>query len=465
VKRLERISALLLLASGFISCQKGSKPNIIVFLIDDAGYADFGFNGSPDMPTPNIDKLARSGVIFTDAHTSASVCGPSRAGLLSGRYQQSFGFECNDIPAGMGIDPDVKLLSAHLREAGYTTAAIGKWHLGNTEAYLPNNRGFDEFYGFLGGARSYFPKSQDAKEAKDDCIFHNTKATSFDGYLTDRFGDFAVEFIHNHSKKPFFIYFSPNAVHAPMEAKEELLALYSGSPRPALSAMMHSLDENIGRIIDKLKEKNIYDNTLIFFLSDNGGALSNDASCAPWKGWKGTKYEGGHRVPFFVVWENGFRGGQIFNELTSSLDIFSSAMAAADVPVEKTDGVNLLPFLKNKNQGNPHEILFWRKGEALAVRENNWKLIRLQNYGSRLYNLSSDPAESEDLSFSDQQMAERLLIKLNQWEGNQIPPLWLETQNWNEVNKEVHEALMENRDPRYKNPSEMKKYQTNSFVP
>lgn len=432
-------------------------PNIIIILIDDAGYADFGFMGSKDLKTPCIDELARHSVVFSDAHTSATVCGPSRAGLLSGQYQQRFGFECNDLGEDDGLDTSLVLLSGHLKNEGYATCAIGKWHLGLNDIYHPNSRGFDEFYGFLGGARSYFPYDKMERIPRSRKLYHNKKEVSFEGYLTDYFGDKTVEFIDNYKDKPFFIYFSPNAVHAPMEAKKKDLERFTDAPRQKLAAMTWSLDENIGKIVDKLSAEGIFENTLIFFMSDNGGALSNNASCLPLKGWKGNKFEGGHRVPFFVCWPKKIKHPFLFDGLASALDIYPTALNAADVAESeyKTDGTDMMAYLTGKIKGSPHDVLFWRKDKMAAVRKDRFKLIRLKDYGTVLYNLDDDLSEKKDLSDTDAILSNELIDYLAEWEKGLKEPFWLEDERWNKVNYEIHKALMENRKPLYKNPKEL----------
>ena len=296
----------LLIGSTAIAKQ---KPNIIVLLADDAGYADFGFMGSMDLKTPNIDKLAANGVIFTDAHVSATVCGPSRAGIMTGRYQQRFGFECNPSSDSFGVDLREFMIASAMKQAGYVTAAFGKWHLGDKPGYRPNERGFDYYWGFLSGSRSYFYDEQNSDKAGDSrAITENRTHVSFEGYLTDRLGEKAVDFIGQNKEKPFFIYWAPNAVHSPMEAKTEDLDLFEGHPRQKLAAMTWALDRAVGNIVDKLKKEGVLENTLIFFLSDNGGATNNQSTNFPLKGFKGNKFEGGHRVPFFVSWTAGIKG-------------------------------------------------------------------------------------------------------------------------------------------------------------
>lgn len=438
------------------------QPNIIVILLDDAGYVDFGFMGSEDLETPRIDELASKSTIFTDAHVTASVCAPSRAGLITGRYQQRFGSECNGTGENMGADPGETTIADAMKTAGYTTIAIGKWHLGHSVDYIPNNRGFDEFYGFLGGSRSYFPLE---KPNALNRLMHNTEPVEFSGYLTDVFGDKAVEYIEQYKDVPFFMYLSFNAVHTPMDAKKEHLEKYDGHSRQKLAAMTWSLDENIGKVLDKIELEGLEENTMIWFLSDNGGANNNQSSNGYLKGWKGNKYEGGHRVPFMVSWQGKLPEGSIFDGLTSSLDIFATSMAAAgleDDQGRKLDGENLLPYLKGEKKGNPHENLFWRKAEAAGVRHGVYKLIRLQDYGSVLYDLFLDSTESHDISMEDSEMLGKLEESLLQWEKEMIAPLWMEEEEWHAITYEIHMALMENRDPKFIVPSEYFRYMENN---
>lgn len=439
-----------------LSEELNSKPNIIAIIIDDAGFIDFGFMGSEDLETPNIDLLAKNGVVFTDAHVSATVCGPSRAGIMTGRYQQRFGFEANhtgDKNSGdIGLADNIPTLADEFQNNNYKTTAIGKWHLGATESDHPNKRGFDEFYGFLAGGRSYFPIENPSKELM---LQHNGKRVQFNGYLTDALGDYSVKFVEENKEQSFFMYLAYNAVHTPMHAKKEHLEKYINHPRKKLAAMTWSLDENIGKLITKLKELNIYNNTLIYFISDNGGANNNTAKNGVLKGWKGNKFEGGHRVPFIVSWPNEIMSNQTFNGLTSSLDIFKTSIAAANIQSENTtelDGVNLLPYLKKEKNGNPHNQLFWRKLEESGMRYNDFKLIKLKDYGEVLYDLSTDLSETTDLSKTNTATLKLLNSKLFQWESMLMPPLWKEDKEWMNVTYHIHKRLMQNKEVLYTKP-------------
>jgi len=436
------------------------SPNIIVILIDDAGYADFGFMGSKDLETPNIDKLAKSGVVLTDAHVSATVCAPSRAGLITGKYQQRFGFEANNTGdphvGDIGLSDNVTTMADVLKKNDYKTIALGKWHLGYNKSDHPNNRGFDEFFGFEVGSRSYFSMKNPSKK---QMLQHNGERINFNGYLTDVLGDKSVKYIEEHKDTPFFMYLAFNAVHTPMEAKKEHLEKYKNHPRQKLAAMTWSLDENVGKIQDKLKELELDENTLIYFLSDNGGAANNTSSGGLLKGWKGNKFEGGHRVPFVISWPSVLKPNQTFSGLSSSLDIFTTSLSAANIKKEATlllDGVDLLPYLKGEKKDNPHKKLFWRKLEESAARIGDYKLIGLKNYGYTFYNLKNDLGETIDLSKQEKINFKSALNELNAWETELMEPLWVEEREWMDVTYHIHQRLMENKKVLYNSPKKMK---------
>ena len=435
------------------------KPNVIVILVDDAGYVDFGFMGSKDLQTPNIDALAKSGVIFTDAHVSATVCAPSRAGLITGKYQQRFGFEANGT-GGIGLSDDVTTIANVFKSNGYNTYALGKWHLGKSVSDHPNQRGFDEFYGFLAGSRSYFPIENPSKEKM---LQHNGKRIVFDGYMTDVLGNQSVKFIEDSKDKPFFMYLSYNAVHTPMHAKQVDLEKYNNHPRKELAAMTWSLDENVGKLLKKLEALNKRKNTLIYFLSDNGGAHNNQSTTGPLKGWKGNKFEGGHRIPFIVSWPKEITSNVSFEGLTSSLDILSTSIAAANITKPENlqlDGVNLIPYLKGEKQGNPHKELFWRKLDESAARIGDYKIISLKNYGSVMYNLDKDIGETMDVYQNKTNQFKAIKSAYNKWENQLINPLWLEGKPWMDVTYHIHKQLMKNKQAEYKdiwNPTFIKR--------
>ena len=439
-----RATAILLITLLSVSCverkneQHNQKPNIIVILTDDAGYADFGAYGGKQIPTPNIDALIASGVKFTDAYVSASVCAPSRAGLLTGRYQQRFGFENNQsgeptegfTRADMGLDPKENTIGDEMRANGYRTLAIGKWHLGDEEKHAPLNRGFDEFYGFIGGHRSFFPyktKPGKEKELHDNLnIVPEEKVT----YLTDMWTDKAISYITKKADKPFFVYLAYNAVHTPVDAKKELWDKFSSiqdSGRRSYTALMASLDDNVGRLTKAIKENGLDDNTVIVFLNDNGGATTNNSDNGPLRGMKGSKWEGGIRVAMAMSWKNRLPKNAVYNAPVISLDILPTALAIAgakQIGKNTLDGVNLIPFIKEKGSAVPHQDLFWRRGAAAAVREGKWKLIRVKTDPILLFDLEKDLSETNNLAPQNPEIVKRLMDKISNWEKGLSAPHW-----------------------------------------
>ena len=439
-----------------------SKPNIIVILVDDAGYADFGFMGSKDLLTPNIDSLAVHSIRLTDAHVTASVCSPSRAGLLTGRYQQRFGYECNEGEGYTGMDTAQTILPQLLLQQGYATAAFGKWHLGFEPGQQPEQKGFQYFFGFLSGSRSYFYQpNRDDRMGANTGLLEGHQQIKFDGYLTDLLSDKAVTYINQNQGQPFFMYWAPNAVHTPLEASQADLEKFEKHPRRKLAAMTYALDRAVGKIINALKQRGMFEHTLIFFLSDNGGAANNQSTNFPLKGFKGNKYEGGHRVPFLVSWPVQIAGNRQFHGISSSLDILPTALEAAGAkskPKYPLDGVSLLPFLKNTSKGNPHRELFWRKGAAAAVRFEQYMLIRVSGAGDRLYNLDKDPGEKNDLQKLQPEVYSVLKRKLLAWELDKMKPAWTEGAVWDTITLMIHDDLMNNRPVRVHNIAELERF-------
>ncbi len=459
MKKINILSVVLLFSLITVTGQT-NKPNIIILLVDDAGYADFGFAGSKDLKTPNLDRLAANGVVFTDAHVSASVCGPSRAGIMTGRYQQRFGFECNPPRDFTGISLDETTIGEAMQQVGYKTAAFGKWHLGDQPEYRPNVRGFDYYWGFLSGGRSYFSNKKNDREGESHSIRENDVFTTFEGYLTDRLGDKAVEFIGGNKDHPFFMYWAPNAVHTPMEASKEDLALFEDHPRQTLAAMTWALDRAVGNIVSKLEEENLLNNTLIFFLSDNGGAHNNASINLPLKGFKGNKYEGGHRVQFFMHWPKEINKGT-YTGLSSALDIYATSIAATGEvahPNKPLDGVNLIPYLKNEKQGAPHQQLFWRKDHEAAMRDAEHKLIRVSELGYRLYDLENNLGEDRDLCEVNNKQLQTMQSELKNWEKGLMIPLWTEGDTWDTITWMIHEDLYLNNKVRVKDIKQLKNW-------
>lgn len=461
-KMIYAVSAMMICcATSCTQSERIEKPNIMVILLDDAGYNDFGFKGSKDLLTPNIDRLAADGMVFTDAHVSASVSGPSRAGILSGRYNQRCGYECNlGNKLGLGLDEET-IADVFLRN-GYNTSCFGKWHQGNEPEYHPNKRGFEHFYGFIAGSRSYFYRpNRDDKPGNIHNLQLNGEQVKFDGYMTDVLANAAVEYLDKQkdSDKPFMMYLAFNAVHTPMEATKEDMARFEGHPRQKLAAMTWAVDRGIGTVVDKLKETGMYDNTIIFFLSDNGGAHDNQSSNYPLKGFKGNKYEGGIRVPFFVTYGGKYKG--VFNGLSSSLDIFATSIAAAGIDKatlkNPIDGVDLMPYIKGEKTGNPHEILFWRKERKSAVRMGDYKLINVEGIGQRLYNLKDNLGEDIDLSAENKDLCNKMIEAYKVWEKGIITPMLWDEGIWHDVTQETHRQLMNNEKVTAFTPKDLKK--------
>jgi arylsulfatase A-like enzyme len=431
------------------------KPNVLLILADDLGYQDLGFQGSPEIKSPNLDRLAASGIRFTDGHVTASVCSPSRAGLMTGRYQQRFGHESNVPPTPHGMDLDEVTLGQKMQQAGYRTAIIGKWHLGNLDTQYPTARGFDYFYGLREGSRSYFYNAgKDDKPGNRHGIEENGKQVPFKGYLTDVLGDQAIEFIKQDSDKPFFLYLSFTAPHGPLQATDDDIARFKhieDKKRRTYAAMVWAMDRAIGKVISQLDADGVTDNTLIWFLSDNGGATGNASVNLPLAGHKGIKFEGGIRVPFVMQWKKKFPVAREYREMVSALDILPTCVAAAggDLTSKRPlDGVNLLPFLNGENTNVPHAKLYWHKLWFSAMREGPWKLIYVQDYGYALYNLDDDPTERNNLAKTNPTRVTSMTVDLNNWKSELAEPQWSEHIRWFKTHSENHIKIIEGTDGR-----------------
>ena len=435
-----------------ISLSAKDKPNIIILLADDLGWADLGYQGSGDICSPHIDKLANNGIRFTDGHVSASVCSPSRAGLMTGRYQQRFGHEANSPPPTDGMDLKQVTLADRLQEMGYRTGLIGKWHLGNQDEFYPTQRGFDYFYGLRSGSRSYFYHAKkDDKAGNAKAIEENGKQVKFDGYLTDVFGQKAINFITAKDDRPFFLFHSFTAPHGPMHAAEEDKARFASikdTKRRSYAAMIWAMDRAIGKLVASLKASGEFENTLIWFLSDNGGAPGNASINLPLAGHKGIKFEGGTRVPFFAHWPKQFKEPKTFDPMMISLDIMATSLAAAgakDKDLKTLDGVNLLPFIQGEKATPPHQHLYWHKLWFSAMREGPWKLIYVKDYGHALYNLEKDLSESTNLIQSEKKRSEQMITQLNDWKDGLEEPRWDEAEIWFRTHSENHIQIIEGK--------------------
>jgi arylsulfatase A-like enzyme len=421
-----------LLISCNVETQEVRKPNILIILTDDQGNADAGYQRMPStVSTPAIDQIAEEGVVFTQGYSSAYVCAPTRAGLLTGRYQQRFGFyRASDSRTGMPLSEIT--LADLLQKEGYHTGIFGKWHLGLTQEYHPCSRGFDEFYGFLGhGAHDYFDLSM--TENPDDFhhhIYRNLAPISDTGYLTDNLAREASLFIEKHANKenPFFVYLPFNAVHFPLQAPDaDIKKFDSGDPkRDTYLAMLLRMDEGIGRVVQTLKDEGVYDNTLIFYFSDNGGAKNNRSENLPLRDYKHSVYEGGLRVPFVMSWPDRLTPSTS-DEPVISIDILPTICATLDIPLPESriyDGRNILSAIQT-NTGSPlHERLFFDGNDnTWAVREGKWKLVYSKKDKLELYNLEDDAVEQNNLVEEYPEIAADLKEKYTSWRNEMGTPM------------------------------------------
>lgn len=430
-----------------VSSEKSISPNVIIILADDLGYADVGFNGCKDIPTPQIDKIAKEGVKFTNAYVSYAVCGPSRAGLITGRYQDRFGFGRNPLFAPndpkMGLPLTEETLAEALKKADYKSIALGKWHLGAHETLKPLHRGFDSFYGFLSGGHQYFPELltlQDEFEVKAQYDAYKTKLLKDETrveeteYLTDALSREAVNYIETYKEQQFFMYLAYNAPHAPLQAPEKYLKRFDtikNTKRKTYAAMVSAIDDGVGKILKKLDELNLSENTMIFFLSDNGGPeIKNGSDNGILRGGKGDLLEGGIRVPFAVKWPKKIPKGEVYNDAIISLDIFSTIISQTEktiTPKNDLDGVNLIPYLIGKKTKPPHDYIFWRKFDRsnYALRNAAGDKIIIKNKKVKLFNLIDNIQEDPNLTKQNNVLSNELKKQFDNWNYQMIDPVFL----------------------------------------
>lgn len=418
-----------------------AKPNVLVIIADDLGYHDVGFQGSKEIPTPNLDKLAARSLRCTNGYVSHPFCSPTRAGIMTGRYQHRFGHENNPawLPESTtaGLSLNETTFPSLMKQAGYSTGAVGKWHLGAHPQFHPNKRGFDEYFGALGGGHQYFPGDKGGVEYTIP-LNRNGKDEPQTKYLTEQFGDEAATFIGRHAgeAKPWMLYFAFNAPHTPLQAPKEWLEKLAGitdEKRRTYAAMVCAMDAAIGGVMAKLDETKQTENTLIYFVSDNGGpnlaakSGTNFTDNSPLRGAKGMVYEGGMRVPFLVSWPAKIKPGT-YEQPVIALDFLPTALAAAessDLTPKNLDGVNLLPFLTGEKTTAPHDTLFWRMngpGGNNAVRRGNMKLVRLGKAEPELYDLAADIGESKNLAADKPEVVKELVTAIAEWEKGTIAP-------------------------------------------
>lgn len=431
------------------------KPNIVFILADDMGYGDLSSYGCKDIETANLDRLAASGVRFTSGYSSHPYCSPMRAGLMAVRYQHRFGYERNiaydQHNMVMGLPVSEKTVAARMQDAGYVTGAVGKWHLGSSRPFQPNARGFDFWYGFRGGGHQYFVVDLNVRlhEGYHESLERNGQPEGLDGYLTTTLTDAAVEFIRENRDNPFFLYLAYNSPHGPLQAPkayEDKYADIEDAKRRTYAAMVHSLDDEIGRVVETLKVLRLSENTLVFFMSDNGGPeQANSSDNGPLRGAKGQVYEGGIRVPFLVSWPGTIAKGQVNHSPVMSIDLMRTALELGGARITpKLEGVNLVPYLTGQKSGTPHEALFWRmdNGADYAVRSGPWKLVKTRDRGGiQLFNLGDDIGESNDLAADKPDVVSRLIELYEDWNARNIPPFFPNFRKYHILKEEFYQSI------------------------
>lgn len=432
---LTMLSALGCVALASNAEAKPKKPNIIMVMVDDMGYADFGCFGSTLNKTPNIDYLAANGVKLTDFHTNGAVSSPTRAALMTGRYQQFYGVEDVIAAAGArdkGLDVEAPTVAKLLKSNGYSTVIYGKWHLGYQKQFNPIHCGFDEFKGYVAGNVDYFSHIDLAGYLD---WWHNDEIKNDEGYTTYLLTDYAVDYIGRDHKNPFFLYLPFEVAHTPLQGPNDVAYRIEGKKMgnpPATSApkqqiyteMTEALDFCMGRIMDKLRETGLEENTLVLFFSDNGG--SGAAWNYPLSGYKGSMLEGGHRVSFVGYWPGVIEKGITSDETILTMDILPTLCDVTGAKLKGTfDGVSFWPTIM-KGKKMPERTVFWRMNEKGAARSGDWKaLIDVKTREVSLYNLKDDIGEKNELSAQYPEIASQILAEFTAWEASHahIEPL------------------------------------------
>ncbi|MFM9955051.1 MAG: sulfatase [Opitutaceae bacterium] len=423
---LLRLAFVCALLTPFLS-SNAAQPNIVIFYADDLGWGELGCQGfAKDIPTPHIDSLAKNGLRFTNGYVAATYCSPSRAGLMTGRYPTRFGHEFNTVANTVGLRSDQTTIATRLKTLGYATIAVGKWHLGNQPENRPTKRGFDEFYGTLNNTPFFHPTnfidsriSNDVREVTDDTF-----------YTTDAYADRSLDWLEKNKNKPWFLYLPFNAQHAPLQAPKKYLERFpkiTDEKRQLFAAMLASMDDAIGRVMGKIRALGQEENTLVFFISDNGGPTASTTSGnGPLRGFKMTTFEGGPRVPFIAQWKGKIPAGKTYDLPVMNLDVLPTAIIAAGGktdPSWQLDGVDLMPYLTGKLTSRPHQTLYWRYGPQWAIRHGDLKLV-VSKGGSgqpELYDLATDIGESKDLASAQPAKVKELQALWDKWSAEQAP--------------------------------------------
>jgi arylsulfatase A-like enzyme len=435
-----RILALAILtlnlATESVVIAANAKPNVLLIVADDLGFADVGFHGCKDIPTPHLDRLAAASVRFTNGYVTHPFCSPTRAGLLTGRYQQRFGHENNPAwkpeSAVLGLPLSQTTLPQALKTAGYSTGAVGKWHLGAHPQFHPNRRGFDEYFGMLGGGHVYLGGTKGGVEYSIP-MDRNGQPEPLDGHLTEVLGREAAAFVTRHKAEstPWFLYLAFNAPHTPLQVTDKQLERVqhiADETRRKYAGLVIGLDDAVGQVLATLKSSGQSEHTLVWFLSDNGGPVGvTHSDNSPLRGAKGQVFEGGVRVPFLISWPKRLSAGKTFDAPVHSLDVFATVAALADAKVPEShavEGVDLLPYLTGAKSAAPHKHLFWRTGGGakFAVREGDWKLVADDPSKPQLFNLATDIGELKDLSTGHPEVFARLRQAYDEWNQHNIVP-------------------------------------------
>ena len=415
------------------------RPNIVVILVDDQGFGDSSvLPHDMGIAMPNLDRLARGGVTFTQGYSSAPMCNPSRAGLMSGRAPARLGIYNVDTDSAVGLPKGEKIAPEYLKELGYTTAAVGKWHLGGEiDAFrynYPLSKGFDRFWGFMNSTHDYWEAEIGSVNTSigyvnpgRSPIYDQDRPVRSIGYLTHEFTERSIEFIQANKDRPFFLYLPYNAVHGPFQVPKDVYDKYAplgyGMPLTLTRAMYDVLDQGVGRILDKLDELQLARNTLVIYAADNGG----DPGKANWKlrGQKFTMMEGGIRVPTVMRWPARLPANRVYGHPITNLDYLPTMLTAAGGRLDgKFEGCNLLPYLSGEKSQAPHSVLYWKTGPRhYAVREGDWKLAYTP-IGQGLFNLRDDPYELNDRRKDNPRMAARLEALFRDWDAHNAPPVY-----------------------------------------
>jgi|TARA_B110000438_G_scaffold210581_1_gene202582 arylsulfatase B len=473
MKKLTLALALFSLSMGH--ALSADQPNIIVLLADDLGYGELSCQGNTEIPTPHIDSIAANGVRFTDGYVTGPNCSPSRAGFLSGRIPMRFGYENNPIghrneDPNIGLPADEVTIAETLQDEGYTTGLIGKWHQGGTAAYHPFRHGFDEFFGFTHEGHYFVPPPWDGVTtmlrrktlprgakgrwgSKKDLVYTDHMGYNepdYDAnnpiirggqpvveaeYLTDALTREAVDFIDRHDDKPFFLYLAYNAVHSPLQGADAYMRKFSHIEdihRRIFAAMLANMDDSVGAVLKQLRKSGLEENTIVFFLSDNGGPTRElTSSNLPLRGEKSAMYEGGLRVPFMVQWKGVIPAGEVYDNPVSSLDIYATAAANAEAKAPNNiEGVDLVPYLTGERSDHPHETLFWRQGGRAGLRHGDLKLVRMggrKDVGNakwELYDLSKDISEETNLAKANPERLAELVAIWEKMNGEMREPMF-----------------------------------------